>query len=39
VRQLEILPRGTGIVLDDVAAGFYALAVMQLLLHLRILSS
>jgi len=39
VRQLEKLPWGTGIVLDDVAAGFYALAIMQLLLHLRILSS
>jgi phosphatidylglycerophosphatase A len=39
VRQLEKLPWGTGIVLDDVAAGFYALAVMQLLLHLGILSS
>ena len=38
VRQLEKLPWGTGIVLDDVAAGIYALAVMQLLLHLRILS-
>jgi len=33
VRQLEQLPEGTGIVLDDVAAGIYALAVMQLLLH------
>jgi len=33
VRQLEKLPEGTGIVLDDVAAGLYALAVMQLLLH------
>jgi phosphatidylglycerophosphatase A len=33
VRQLERLPEGTGIVLDDVAAGLYALAVMQLLLH------
>jgi phosphatidylglycerophosphatase A len=33
VRQLERLPEGTGIVLDDVAAGIYALAVMQLLLH------
>jgi phosphatidylglycerophosphatase A len=33
VRQLERLPEGTGIVLDDVAAGFYALAVMQLLLR------
>jgi len=39
VRQLEKLPWGTGIVLDDVAAGFYALAVMQLLLHMGILSS
>ena len=33
VRQLERLPEGTGIVLDDVAAGIYALAMMQLLLH------
>jgi phosphatidylglycerophosphatase A len=33
VRQLERLPEGTGIVLDDVAAGLYALVVMQLLLH------
>jgi phosphatidylglycerophosphatase A len=33
VRQLERLPEGTGIVLDDVAAGIYAVVVMQLLLH------
>jgi phosphatidylglycerophosphatase A len=33
LRSLEKLPEGTGIVLDDVGAGFYALAVMQLLLH------
>lgn len=33
VRQLERLPEGAGIVLDDVAAGIYALVVMQLLLH------
>jgi phosphatidylglycerophosphatase A len=33
VRQLERLPEGTGIMLDDVAAGIYALMVMQLLLH------
>jgi len=33
VRQLERLPEGTGIVVDDVAAGLYGLAVMQLLLH------
>jgi phosphatidylglycerophosphatase A len=38
VRQLERLPEGTGIVIDDVAAGLYALLVMQLLLHLRLLS-
>ncbi|MGC2451117.1 MAG: phosphatidylglycerophosphatase A [Candidatus Sulfotelmatobacter sp.] len=37
VRQLEKLPEGTGIVLDDVAAGIYALVVMQLLLHLGLL--
>ncbi len=37
VRQLEKLPEGTGIVLDDVAAGLYALAVMQLLSHLGLL--
>ena len=33
VRQLERLPEGTGIMLDDVAAGLYALVVMQLLLR------
>ncbi len=33
VRQLERLPEGIGIVLDDVAAGIYALAIMQLLLR------
>lgn len=33
VRQLEKLPEGTGIVLDDVGAGLYACGVMQLLLH------
>lgn len=38
VRQLERLPDGTGIVMDDVGAGIYALAVMQLLLYFRILS-
>jgi phosphatidylglycerophosphatase A len=38
VRQLERLPEGTGIVLDDVAAGIFALAVMQLLLHSGLLS-
>src|SRR5919108_4866294 len=33
VRQLEKLPEGIGIVVDDIGAGFYALAVMQALLH------
>jgi phosphatidylglycerophosphatase A len=33
VRQLEALPEGAGIVLDDVAAGLYALGIMHLLLH------
>jgi len=37
VRQLERLPEGTGIVLDDVAAGIYALAVMHILLRLGLL--
>jgi phosphatidylglycerophosphatase A len=38
VRQLEGLPEGSGIVLDDVAAGLYALAIVQLLLHFGVLS-
>ncbi len=33
VRQLERLPEGTGIVVDDLGAGLYALLVLQLLLH------
>ena len=33
VRQLEKLPEGTGIMVDDVGAGIYALLVLQLLLH------
>jgi phosphatidylglycerophosphatase A len=37
VRQLERLPEGFGIVLDDVAAGIYAQAVLQLLLHFGLL--
>jgi phosphatidylglycerophosphatase A len=37
VRQLERLPEGTGIVLDDVAAGLYALGAMHLLLYLGLL--
>jgi len=38
VRQLEKLPEGTGIVLDDVAAGLYAFLGMQLLLHFGLLT-
>lgn len=38
VRQLEKLPEGIGIVLDDVAAGIYALVIMQLLLRLGFLT-
>jgi phosphatidylglycerophosphatase A len=37
VRQLEALPEGTGIVLDDVAAGLYALGSLHLLLHFNLL--
>jgi phosphatidylglycerophosphatase A len=37
VRQLEAIPEGAGIVLDDVAAGLYALAAMHLLLHFGLL--
>lgn len=38
VRQLEHLSEGFGIVLDDVAAGLYALTVMQVVLHFGILT-
>lgn len=37
LRHLERLPGGLGIMLDDVGAGVYALAGMQLLLHFGIL--
>jgi phosphatidylglycerophosphatase A len=37
VRQLEALPEGTGIVMDDLAAGLYALGTMHLLLHFGLL--
>ena len=37
LRQLEHLPEGIGIVLDDVGAGLYALALMQLALHFGLL--
>ena len=38
VRQLEALPEGTGIVLDDIAAGLYALGFVHLFLHFGLLS-
>jgi phosphatidylglycerophosphatase A len=34
IRKLEALPEGTGIMLDDVAAGLFALAVIHILSHL-----
>jgi phosphatidylglycerophosphatase A len=37
VRQLEHLPEGVGIVVDDVAAGFYAVVVMHFALHFGLL--
>jgi phosphatidylglycerophosphatase A len=37
VRRLEALPQGTGIVLDDVAAGLYAFLVVHLLMHFSLL--
>src|SRR5437660_5417031 len=39
VRQLECLPEGAGIMLDDVAAGICALAVVHLLLRFGLLIS
>jgi len=35
--SLENLPEGLGIIVDDVGAGLYALAVMHVLLHFRLL--
>jgi phosphatidylglycerophosphatase A len=37
IRQLERLPEGTGIVVDDIGAGLYALVIMQVLLHYRVI--
>src|SRR5271170_7076174 len=37
VRSLERLPEGTGIVVDDLGAGVYALLILQVLLHFGIL--
>jgi len=36
-QQLEQLPEGWGIVMDDVAAGAYAFGIMQILLHTGLL--
>ncbi|MFY9672924.1 MAG: phosphatidylglycerophosphatase A [Terriglobales bacterium] len=38
IRRLEHLPEGTGIMLDDLGAGFYALMIMHLLLHFDLLT-
>ncbi len=38
IRRLERLPEGTGIVLDDLGAGIYALVIMHLLLHFGLLT-
>ena len=37
VRSLERLPEGTGIVVDDLGAGLYALAAVHLLLYFGLL--
>lgn len=37
IRRLERLPEGTGIVVDDLGAGIYALVIMHLLLHFGLL--
>jgi phosphatidylglycerophosphatase A len=38
VRQLERLPGGNGIVLDDVAAGAYVLVIMQVVIRVGMFS-
>jgi phosphatidylglycerophosphatase A len=38
IRRLERLPEGTGIVVDDLGAGVYALVVMHLLMHFGLLT-
>jgi phosphatidylglycerophosphatase A len=37
VRQLERFPEGLGIVVDDLGAGLYALIIVHLFLHFRLL--
>jgi phosphatidylglycerophosphatase A len=39
IRKLESLPEGTGIVVDDLGAGCYALIIMHLLLHFGLLKA
>jgi len=34
LRRLEALPEGTGIMMDDVGAGLYALLLLQIWVHL-----
>lgn len=34
LRRLEALPEGTGIMMDDVGAGLYALLLLQIWIHL-----
>jgi len=38
IRRLERLPEGVGIVVDDIGAGLYGLAVMQVILHFGLLT-
>jgi len=38
IRRLERLPEGTGIMVDDLGAGIYALIIMHLLLHFGLLT-
>jgi phosphatidylglycerophosphatase A len=38
VRQFEAIPEGAGIMLDDIAAGLYAFAIVHLLLHFGLLT-
>ena len=37
LRQLEKLPEGSGIMLDDIGAGVYANIVVQVLVHFQVL--
>jgi phosphatidylglycerophosphatase A len=37
LRGLERLPDGAGIMLDDVGAGIYALILMQVMVHFKVL--